>query len=68
MELAAAVSAWSGKEPTVIPSVRQAVRAAVAAASARDMVLVTGSFYTVGEAPIEWLISMGCAAGSHAHQ
>ncbi|HZO89390.1 MAG TPA: folylpolyglutamate synthase/dihydrofolate synthase family protein [Chthonomonadaceae bacterium] len=39
----------------VIPSVPEAVRAALAAATPQDMVLVTGSFYTVGEAPLESL-------------
>ena len=33
----------------VIPSVPAAVRAAIAAAGPEDMVLITGSFYTVGE-------------------
>lgn len=36
---------------TVIPGVEDAYRAALAAATPRDMVLVTGSFYTVGEIP-----------------
>jgi dihydrofolate synthase/folylpolyglutamate synthase len=35
----------------VIPAVPQAVRAALSAAAPEDMVLITGSFYTVGEAP-----------------
>ena len=39
----------------IIHSVPEAVRAAIAAASPHDMVLVTGSFYTVGEAPVaQW--------------
>jgi dihydrofolate synthase/folylpolyglutamate synthase len=36
----------------VIPSVPEAVNAAISAAGPDDMVLVTGSFYTVGEARI----------------
>lgn len=40
----------------VIPSVSDAVRQAIAEARPSDMVLITGSFYTVGEAPIrEWV-------------
>ncbi len=35
----------------VIPSVPQAARAALAEAGPEDMVLITGSFYTVGEVP-----------------
>jgi dihydrofolate synthase/folylpolyglutamate synthase len=38
-----------------IPSVPDAVRAALCAATPDDMVLITGSFYTVGEAPVEKL-------------
>jgi dihydrofolate synthase/folylpolyglutamate synthase len=38
---------------TVIPPVAEAVRAAVEAAGPGAMVLVTGSFYTVGEVPEE---------------
>ncbi len=37
----------------VINQVRQAARVAVGMATAHDMVLITGSFYTVGEAPPE---------------
>jgi folylpolyglutamate synthase/dihydropteroate synthase len=33
----------------VIPSVPAAVRAAIAVAGPQDMILITGSFYTVGE-------------------
>jgi dihydrofolate synthase/folylpolyglutamate synthase len=39
----------------LIPSVPEAVRAALNAASPEDMILITGSFYTVGEAPVEKL-------------
>jgi dihydrofolate synthase/folylpolyglutamate synthase len=38
-----------------IPSVPEAVRAALHAATPDAMVLITGSFYTVGEAPVEKL-------------
>ncbi len=37
---------------TIIPSVPKALHAALAAAGPQDMVLVSGSFYTVGEARI----------------
>ncbi len=37
---------------TIIPVVADAVRAAIQMARENDMVLVTGSFYTVGEVPI----------------
>ena len=36
----------------VIPDVAEAVHAAIAEAGANDLILVTGSFYTVGEVPI----------------
>lgn len=39
----------------IIPSVPEAARAAIAAAGQEDMVLITGSFYTVGEVPPESL-------------
>ena len=40
----------------IISSVPEAARAAIAAATPRDLVLITGSFYTVGEAPIaRWI-------------
>ena len=40
----------------IICSVPNAVRAALAAAMPRDLVLITGSFYTVGEAPVaHWI-------------
>ncbi len=40
----------------VIPPVPDAVRQAIDEAGPRDMVLITGSFYTVGEAPVrEWV-------------
>ncbi len=37
---------------TVIPRVSEAVMAAIAAAGPEDLVLVTGSFYTIGEVPL----------------
>ncbi|MCW3099209.1 MAG: folylpolyglutamate synthase/dihydrofolate synthase [Chthonomonadaceae bacterium] len=37
---------------TVIPNVAEAVQAAIDAASPNDLILVTGSFYTVGEVPV----------------
>ncbi|HZT43944.1 MAG TPA: Mur ligase family protein [Chthonomonadaceae bacterium] len=39
----------------VIPSCKKAAWAALAAAGPEDMVLITGSFYTVGEVPLEML-------------
>jgi|GEM_PF-207804 len=42
----------------VIPACREAARAAIAAAGPDDMILITGSFYTVGEVPPEVL--QGC--------
>lgn len=40
----------------VIPGVSDAVRAALAESRRGDMVLVTGSFYTVGEVSPEWIV------------
>ena len=40
---------------TIIPGVAAAVQAAIAEASPNDLILVTGSFYTVGEVPIATL-------------
>ena len=52
VEELAAVARTFSSSVVVIPSVPDAVHAAIATASANDMVLITGSFYTVGEAPI----------------
>jgi dihydrofolate synthase/folylpolyglutamate synthase len=41
----------------IIPGVRDAVRAALAESRQGDMVLVTGSFYTVGEVSPAWLMN-----------
>lgn len=41
----------------VVPVVFEAARAALAVAAPEDMVLITGSFYTVGEVPVEGLLS-----------
>ena len=38
-----------------IPDVKSAVRAAIAAATPNDLIVITGSFYTVGEAPPDFL-------------
>ena len=40
----------------IIPACNEAARAAIAAAGLEDMVLITGSFYTVGEVPPESLL------------
>ena len=49
VELARVVTELGGR-PRVVPSVGAAVQAAVAASEADDVVLVTGSLYTVGAA------------------
>lgn len=36
----------------IVPSVAEAVQAAIAEANPNDLILVTGSFYTVGEVPV----------------
>jgi dihydrofolate synthase / folylpolyglutamate synthase len=41
-----------------VPDVKAAVRAAFNEATPNDLVLITGSFYTVGEAPPEFLLSL----------
>lgn len=41
----------------VIPSVRMAAKSALEEADAQDMVLITGSFYTVGEVHLEELVA-----------
>lgn len=45
-------------EVVVIPEVRAAVRTALTVAGPHDLVLITGSFYTVGEVSPEWLKSV----------
>ena len=45
----------SAPEVEVIPDVRTAVEAALRYSEAGDMILITGSFYTVGEVRPEWL-------------
>ncbi len=55
LELASVARQFSASVE-VIPSVSEAARQAIEEAGPRDMVLITGSFYTVGEAPVrEWL-------------
>jgi dihydrofolate synthase/folylpolyglutamate synthase len=46
----------------IICSVQDAARAAIAAATPRDLVLITGSFYTVGEAPVARWITLSDAS------
>ena len=50
-EEVAAVARNYADNVSVVPSVPDAVRAALADATPQDMVLITGSFYTVGEVP-----------------
>ena len=47
----------------VIPNVRDAVRAALAESTFGDMVLITGSFYTVGEVSTEWILRVSEETG-----
>lgn len=42
----------------VIPEVKAAVIAAMMQATSEDLILITGSFYTVGEVPPDWLLSL----------
>jgi dihydrofolate synthase / folylpolyglutamate synthase len=57
-EEVAAIARRYGSQVEVIPSVSDAVNAAIAAANPDDMVLVTGSFYTVGE------VRLSCTSGN----
>lgn len=50
-EVAAAARHWCA-DVRIAPTVREAVASALRDSSPTDMVLVTGSFYTVGEAPL----------------
>jgi len=50
-EEVAAVARNYADNVSVVPSVPDAVRAALTDATPQDMVLITGSFYTVGEVP-----------------
>lgn len=50
-EIAAAARQFT-PNVTVIPRVAEAVQAAIAEAMPHDLILVTGSFYTVGEVPL----------------
>lgn len=58
-ETLAGVARSLHSDVTLIPSVPDAVRAAIAAAGPLDMVLVSGSFYTVGEAPVARWVDSG---------
>jgi dihydrofolate synthase / folylpolyglutamate synthase len=53
-EIAAAARQFTPNVQT-FPSVPEAVRAALAEAGSGDMILITGSFYTVGDVPVEAL-------------
>ena len=46
---------------TIVPSVAEAVQNAIDAAAPDDLILVTGSFYTVGEVPLERLDAIAAA-------
>jgi len=54
-EEVAAVARTFTPNVETIPDVKSAVRAALAAASPNDLIIITGSFYTVGEAPPDFL-------------
>ncbi len=47
----------------VIPNVRDAVRAALTDSRSNDMLLITGSFYTVGEVSPEWILQESSELG-----
>ena len=42
----------------ILPNVKSAVRAAIELAQPDDLIVITGSFYTVGEVPPEFLLSI----------